>query len=438
MKKILFLLLIPFLLYGQVERSVYGSVQRITNTRDLETEVTNGKFDGSTNYVSVPDNANLTFGSSFTIELFFKTDDQNNLQLLIKGVGSSDREYAISIDNTSKKLIVDFFSGGTTANFTRYYTVNNTILPNNIYHVILSYTSGTLTYYLNGVSVATNPTNVGTGFSGFLDGSANIETGRYNSSIYSSGKVFFTRLHNRALSASEVLSYYNNGRPDLYIIPYSDRWGSQTDVASGALVVGKKYVVVGGTSIVHATVTYVAGTVFTASATTYTETAGTEQVYAVGVVADYRFNEGAGYQVKDYSANKLHGVLNGTYDGFWQNSKQFFSKEFNLADDAISATTATTTLFKLPANIKVLSMVAEVDTAFNTDNTLSIGTSSTDTWLGTITATNSTGAATANINKTYSSDTEIQLYIKKAGASTAGRVRLTFQFENLNYVPTTN
>jgi len=458
-----------------------------------------GKFDGLTNYVSVPDNVNLNLVNNFSVEIFFSTKSFTNCELYNRySTTGSNRQIIIRIVNSTNVRVILSADG---VNTSIYDISVPTITLNSLYHLFVIKTTTNIALYLNGVFIS-NTTVVDT-----ISVSASSYIGGYlfgGSPVFTLSNIYLTRLHNRALSASEVLAYYNQGRPDLYQIPYADRWGSQTELITNSAnrdfssdtgfwtkgtgvtiadnVAHFVDVPVGVNGLLRATLmstgkqykltftisNFVKGslTIFFGSTQavalsangTYSITmvsSGNNYIYfacgvistfdiddvslvQVGAVADYRFNEGSGYQIKDYSTNKLHGTLNGTYDNFWQNNKQFFTAELTFLHSAISSTAATTTLFKLPANVKIKELITDPTVAFDTDNTISLGISGNDTWLATLTGTNTTTPQYANVDKMYSPNNEVQLYIKKSGASSAGSITLKFRFENMNYKGGTN
>lgn len=456
MKKLILLLLITTLAFGQVERSVYESAKRVNVARDLD-KITYALYNGVDHYV-----APTSFQKSKCVSIFIYPTVTNGA---ILNFGAN-----LGITYNSSNVVT---YGSSFSNTSTYVNGNlgSTLILNQWNHILCLYDEIT-------------PTT--------------LEIGRV-STTYFTGRVCFVREWNRQpVNAAEAKLWYNSGRPDLYILPYADLGTSQTDLnngynftsgwtASSATIdnatqftttnfgglifknvgintISKKYRIhlAGTTTSARLQIINASGDVFydnitgTFDITTeclwvsntdvrialraYTVSGAvtnitTFTVTAIGEVACYRFNEGAGSQVKDYSGNGLHGTLYGTYNGFWQNSPRFYTNEFNLADESISASAATTPISYLPTNVKVLDQLAEVDTAFNTNNTLSLGITGNATWLSTITGTNATGSAFSSPLKQYSPASDIQLYIQKASASTAGRVRLKFYFENLNVVP---
>src|SRR5690606_2253783 len=54
-----------------------------------------------------------------------------------------------------------------------------------------------------------------------------------NGTTYTSGRNFKNNFFNRLLTASEVKSLYNNGRPDLASLDYADLGANNTDLVSG-------------------------------------------------------------------------------------------------------------------------------------------------------------------------------------------------------------
>lgn len=80
------------------------------------------------------------------------------------------------------------------------------------------------------------------------------------------------------------------------------QWSAGVDVASGSLVVGKRYYVNGGTSITSDSVVHLAGTYFTATATTYTES-GSPSVFQAGCLLAPDLDYGLGDPAPDTSSN---------------------------------------------------------------------------------------------------------------------------------------
>lgn len=113
-------------------------------------------FDGTTDYLSLADNAALEMGyDDFTIECWFYMDvlDTATLSnLIIKGTGGSTLGYGIHI-NTSGTVAGRVTTDGATAIAA---TSSSTVSIGTWYHVAFTRSGTTLTLWLNGVSVDTN------------------------------------------------------------------------------------------------------------------------------------------------------------------------------------------------------------------------------------------------------------------------------------------
>lgn len=117
----------------------------------------------------------------------------------------------------------------------------------------------------------------------------------------------YTRLitFNRALSAAEVLSLYQNGVAD------ADKYGSQTAQTSGTVTTGKKYRIntyVAGDDFTNIGGTNVSGNEFTATGTTPTDWTHGSSLVQIGATLDL---EPAGIEAaswQDSSTNNLDGA----------------------------------------------------------------------------------------------------------------------------------
>lgn len=176
--------------------------------------------------------------------------------------------------------------------------------------VVVRPSSGSIQVYINGLlQTATSDTTTGTPptWQGSITSTYLTVGYVYNSEVWNDS-YYSASLYNLALSAADCLEIYEAGGG----VPERYKFGSQADVASGSLVVGKVYRVVGGTSVVCNGVTTAAGSTFTAGATTYTETGGTEAVYRVGAIIHMPGDDGGGLILRDASTNGLHVQMTAT------------------------------------------------------------------------------------------------------------------------------
>ena len=170
-------------------------------------------FDGVNDYVGCGSGIDSTIsfgqGKSFTLEVFFETNDYTTLQSIIArrnidGSGSTD--YMIFYQDSN--LI---FGTGTASNIGAWRNLGTAFTYNNqIMHFcgVVNSTgdeTGTKITYKNGVQIDSvsytkkaSPTANQT-FIGKVNGD----------SLYFNGKIYSTKIYNRALTASEIQQNYN-------------------------------------------------------------------------------------------------------------------------------------------------------------------------------------------------------------------------------------
>lgn len=328
MKKLILLLLIPLLLFGQVKRNPDNALTQY-NADDYLSKRIIAQWNGIDNYMS----SALTITNRGVSFYIFPT-------VTNKAIINFGTNLGITY-NTSNVITY----GSSFANTVTYINgaLSTTLVLNKWNHVVCAYDLITPTV---------------------------LEFGRV-STTYFTGLSNLLRVWKVKPTAAKALSFYNSGNPDYYLPQTAD-----------------------------------------------------------SIVAIYKFDSGHGYQIKDYSSNKLHGTLSGTYAGFWNNRPRYYYQDYTLAHSDISASAGTTTLLKLPANCKFKD-VAIATSAFSANVTLSIGkgTGADTSNVMTITNTNVTGTQSAELSNMISSRDEKVIYIKKSAATSAGSITLRFRFE---------
>jgi hypothetical protein len=175
-------------------------------------------FNGTTQYVDVPDAASLQLAASFTVSAWVKLSALpaagNYGAILQKDNTSGSTNYVLAIDNgsintSSMGWTFDYNSTGTSDDrYATYLTTPNTGVW---YHVAAVYDSvaQTETLYLNGVQVATNSV---AGLPPEHDGGNDLSLGsRGAGSEFFPGTIDDARVYNRALGAGEIAHIYNGG-----------------------------------------------------------------------------------------------------------------------------------------------------------------------------------------------------------------------------------
>ncbi|HCQ16437.1 MAG TPA: hypothetical protein DIU20_09260, partial [Cryomorphaceae bacterium] len=119
-------------------------------------------FDGSNDYVSVPDGATLDFSSGFTLEAWFKADALSHHASLVSKFANNKREFSLLLRSDGSIEYSITFNGSSE----QYFTGNTTLSAGNWYHVALTYDGSSMQAYINGNT----------------DGSKNVSGNIYNGS----------------------------------------------------------------------------------------------------------------------------------------------------------------------------------------------------------------------------------------------------------------
>lgn len=178
-------------------------------------------FDGVNDYVRVPNNANLNFGTNdFSIEavIIFGSDVTTNQRLINKRAGGLGDGYSFIIGSG----ILDF----AILNSTAEKKVSCPVSANSINTIVGVKEGSNLKIYKNGALIAT--TNI-TGFTHNITNAYDLQLGMGNA-VYYKSKANLFRFMNRALSDSEVLSLYNNGLTGQNALPIADVGANNTEL----------------------------------------------------------------------------------------------------------------------------------------------------------------------------------------------------------------
>ena len=189
-------------------------------------------FDGVDDLVTVADNDNLDFGTGdFSLRVIFSTDDVSGTEYLINkeaggigyGIYKVDNDIYIRLDDNTTDV-----SG---------IILTDKIVANTLYSLVITFDrDGSATAYLNGISQGT-----------VVISTASLtisNTGAYTIGATTAGASFFDgniyddKTYNRLLTASEVLTHWNDGHPELYAVPYADKGASQTELVANGTFTG--------------------------------------------------------------------------------------------------------------------------------------------------------------------------------------------------------
>lgn len=168
-------------------------------------------FDGSTNYISVPDHGSTSIGNKdFTLMAWIKSDSATNGQEVItKSVGANDKEYELYVNSLAGTVGFESENNGSGDMVT---TSSTPITLNTWHHIAASFNAATLgvSIYVNGVKQPT------TGSITQLpdDLSANIHIGkRTYAASYFNGALDEVKIYNYVRTDSQVIEDMNAGHP---------------------------------------------------------------------------------------------------------------------------------------------------------------------------------------------------------------------------------
>jgi hypothetical protein len=145
------------------------------------------------------------------------------------------RQLIVSVIAATRKVRVEQL-GATTSDIRQANTDSAVGAVNEVVHIVASVSSGTLTIYVNGVSVPFTETTAGTppAWTDTVNGTT-VSVGGLGGAGYNTGYLTDALIWNRALSAAEVKSLYESGPSG------ADFNSAGTTATSGTLVIGKKY-----------------------------------------------------------------------------------------------------------------------------------------------------------------------------------------------------
>jgi len=163
-------------------------------------------FDGTNDFVDATTNASLDLTSSLSAEVWFNTSNPNQTTgfIVSKDFSTGNRGWGIKL--ASNFIFIE--KAGT-----NLLTSKKSIVAGTWYHIVTTFDGSTWNLYING-----QLDNSVSGTSVLTNSSAKFMIGArqyVGAEGYFSGTIDSTKIYNRALTASEVLSNYNSSRLEL-------------------------------------------------------------------------------------------------------------------------------------------------------------------------------------------------------------------------------
>jgi hypothetical protein len=159
-------------------------------------------FDGTDDYVSVPDDNSLDLTAALTVEVWIKpTADQTNASVNIIDKDSITG-YRLQFEKTTN--IIEFSVGNGTQQ--RFWSANGSITPGSWHHVAMTLSGGTLRGYINSIEVGSL-----TGIGAITANGIDLAIGAYRdgNAEFFKGVIDDVRIYDRALTADEIETNFN-------------------------------------------------------------------------------------------------------------------------------------------------------------------------------------------------------------------------------------
>lgn len=160
-------------------------------------------FDGTDDYVSVPDHASLALTSTVSVESWFKYDKLTSGSIFNRRNASNIGGYILETGGVNGISFYVYTTGWASA-----YSGDGVLTPGQWYHAVGTYDGSAIRLYLNGRLVKS------AAISGAITNPASplvwIGKNIAGNTLFD-GTIDSTRVYSRALSAEEVLSNYNVG-----------------------------------------------------------------------------------------------------------------------------------------------------------------------------------------------------------------------------------
>jgi len=153
-------------------------------------------FDGGSDYATVPSSSDWAFGQNGTIEQW----------VYVRGSNGNNRFYCTN--NNTSSLDAYLNSSGYTVYFHGGGVGTTSTIPTNQWvHFLVTYNSGTISVYFNGVSQSLTGTTTGYNIT---NSASTLYIGRYVSSPYElNARMSVMKIYNKGFSAAEVTQNFN-------------------------------------------------------------------------------------------------------------------------------------------------------------------------------------------------------------------------------------
>lgn len=270
-------------------------------------------FDGTDDYVTVADNNSLDITSALTIEAWIRPSDSTAMQVIVgkRDASAVEGNYIFRTASGDATQLEFFYSYSGSWNI--YTTTNANIKPGKWSHVVITHDGSSPKIYENGRLLAGN-CGTGTCNHTLTADNNSFGIGRAGDLVgqYFKGTIDAVRIYSRVLTASEILSNYNQTQ-----LQFQTR--TSTDSASW-----EEWKITSNDTQIYS---FDDTTLFNPSES--------------GLIGYWPFDEitdntcSGGEDVCDTTSNSNHGTLSGTNtitDGVFGKSRRFWGTTINVGD----------------------------------------------------------------------------------------------------------
>lgn len=152
-------------------------------------------FDGTDDYVDIPDNASLNPTLNMTVSAWVNMTSFKSFNTIF-GKGTSSGGFDFRIDSSTQLNLVKYTIIDQTSTISALST-------NTWYNITAVQSTTKVDYYVNGVFIVSFSNS-----SAYINGSTSLKIGRSRDNVYTAAKISQVSLYSRALSAAEILQNF--------------------------------------------------------------------------------------------------------------------------------------------------------------------------------------------------------------------------------------
>lgn len=207
-------------------------------------------FDGIDDSIIVPNNASLNpeingVLQGFSIEYVgdFSQNRTGTKWFLARGASGGGFGYSLYNSSTANSYYMSIVTSGGEET----YQISTSLVPITTKSIIVTidFINNKVIFYIDGINkqerAITKTGTINIAYALCLGAYKNNNSFSGGNSGWSKTPIYCYRQYNKTLTAAEALAMFNNGRPDLVILPYYLSGSIINELSSGTLIIGKMY-----------------------------------------------------------------------------------------------------------------------------------------------------------------------------------------------------